>query len=102
MNDIIKFIKSLEDSNVLIDGITELVKDETKKTRRWISSCFVCNFGCFISVTSEFFSSKRYKWKRKWKDKDTLKTNMSSLKFRLINIFFIKCYSVGFTSSVLG
>ena len=40
MNDIYNFIKSLEDSNVLNDGITELVKDETKTTRTWISSCF--------------------------------------------------------------
>ena len=28
MNDIIKIIKSLEDSGVLIDGVTETVKDE--------------------------------------------------------------------------
>ena len=31
MNDIIKIIKSLEDSGVLIHGITETVKDEIKK-----------------------------------------------------------------------
>ena len=31
MNNIIKYIKSLEDSNVLIDGITERVKHEIKK-----------------------------------------------------------------------
>ena len=31
MNDIIKIIKSLEDSSVLIDGVTETVKHETKK-----------------------------------------------------------------------
>ena len=31
MNDIIKIIKSLEGSGVLIDGITETVKDEIKK-----------------------------------------------------------------------
>ena len=31
MNDIIKIIKLLEDSNVLIDGITETVKYEIKK-----------------------------------------------------------------------
>ena len=30
MNDIIKIIKSLEDLGVLIDGITETVKDELK------------------------------------------------------------------------
>ena len=31
MNDIIKIIKSLEDSGVLIDGVTETVKHEEKK-----------------------------------------------------------------------
>ena len=31
MNDIIKIIKSSEDSSVLIDGVTETVKDEIKK-----------------------------------------------------------------------
>ena len=31
MNDIIKIIKSLEDSGALIDGVTETVKNETKK-----------------------------------------------------------------------
>ena len=31
MNDIIKIIKSLEDSNVLIDGVTKTVKHEIKK-----------------------------------------------------------------------
>ena len=30
MNDIIKIIKSLEDSNVLTDDVTETVKHETK------------------------------------------------------------------------
>ena len=31
MNDIIKIIKSLEDSNVFIDGITETVKREKQE-----------------------------------------------------------------------
>ena len=31
MNDIIKVIKSLEDSGVLIDGVTETVKYKIKK-----------------------------------------------------------------------
>ena len=31
MNDIIKIIKSLDDSDVLIDGITETVKHGIKK-----------------------------------------------------------------------
>ena len=31
MNDIIRIIKSFDDSGVLIDGVTETVKDEIKK-----------------------------------------------------------------------
>ena len=31
MNDINKIIKSLEDSGVLIEGVTETLKDEIKK-----------------------------------------------------------------------
>ena len=34
MNDIIKIIKLIEDSNVLIDGITETVKHEKKKKKK--------------------------------------------------------------------
>ena len=64
MNYIIKIIKSSEDSGVLIDGVTEAIKDEIKKTRRWISWSFVSTFSRFNSTTSNFFSSKRYKWKR--------------------------------------
>ena len=33
MNDIDKIIKTLEDSNVLIDGITEIVKHERKNKK---------------------------------------------------------------------
>ena len=61
MNDIIKIIKSLGYSNVLIDGITETVKSEMKKTRIWISSCIFSTISRFISATSNFFSYKKYK-----------------------------------------
>ena len=37
MNDIIKIIKSLKDLDVLIDGVTETVKHEIKKSGRQIS-----------------------------------------------------------------
>ena len=37
MNDIIKIIKSLKDLAVLIDGVTERVKHEIKKSGRQIS-----------------------------------------------------------------
>ena len=53
MNYFIKIIKSLEDLNVLIDGITETVRHEMKKeTRKRISSSFVGTFIYFISATS--------------------------------------------------
>ena len=55
MNDVIKIIKSLEDSSVLVDGITETVKHEIKKkTRRQISWSFVSTFSCFFSVIYNF------------------------------------------------
>ena len=57
MNDIIKIVKSLEDSDVLIDGVTETVKHEIKKTRMWISRSVASTFSRFISTASNFFSS---------------------------------------------
>ena len=33
MNDIIKIVKSLEDSGVLIDGVTKAVKDKIKNKK---------------------------------------------------------------------
>ena len=60
MNNIIKIIKSLEDSVVLIDGVTETLKHEIKKGE----GSFVSTFSPFSSATSNFFSSK--KWKRSW------------------------------------
>ena len=58
MNDISKIIKPIEDSVVLIDGFTETAKDETKKTRRWISCSFVSTFSRFITAISNFISNK--------------------------------------------
>ena len=34
MDDIIRIIKSLENSGVLIDGVNEIVKQEWKKTKK--------------------------------------------------------------------
>ena len=66
MNDIIKIIKSSKILSVLIDGVTETVKHErkkTQKTRRQIFWSFVSTFNRFNGAASNFFSSKRYKWK---------------------------------------
>ena len=66
MNDIIKIIKSLEDSGVLIDGVTvtETVKHEIKKQEDKFSWNFVSTFSCFISANSNVFSCKWYTWER--------------------------------------
>ena len=62
MINIIKIVKSLEYSGVLIDGVNETVKHEIKKTRRGISWSFVSTFSRFFSATINFFNIKRYKW----------------------------------------
>ena len=34
MNDIIKIVQALEDSNILLEGATEKIKNETKKNKK--------------------------------------------------------------------
>ena len=34
MNDVIKVVQVLEDSNILLKGVTEMVKNETKEQKR--------------------------------------------------------------------
>ena len=36
MNDIMKIVPALEDSNILLKGVSETIKNETKKTKRRI------------------------------------------------------------------
>ena len=55
MNDIIKIIKSLEDSGV----VTETVKHEIKKRISW---SIVSTFNHLNMATSDFSSSERYKF----------------------------------------
>ena len=59
MNDVIKIIKSLEDSGVLIDGVAETVRHTHTHTPTHTHT----QISCFISTTSNFLSSKSYKWK---------------------------------------
>ena len=97
MNDI-KIIKSLEDSGVIIDGVTETVKEEIKKkTRRWISWNFASTFRCFIFTTSNLFSSKRYKWKSSQKsrkiNKGQINENFLDLLHPLNNFEITNCFN---------
>ena len=50
-------IQSLEDLDVLIDGVIEIVKIKMNKIRQIFWS-FVNTFSQFISATCNFFSSK--------------------------------------------
>ena len=34
MNDIMKIVQALEDSNILLKGVTKIIKNETKEKRR--------------------------------------------------------------------
>ena len=63
MNDIIKIIKSLEDADVLIDGVTETVKQDIKKQEGGFLGVLAPLAASLVQPVI-FFSSKRYKWKR--------------------------------------
>ena len=65
INDIIKIIKSLEDSNVLIDGITETVNHEIKKQGgRFLPALLAPLAASLVQPVISSVSSERYKWKR--------------------------------------
>ena len=63
INDIIKIIKSLEKSDVLIDDATEIVENMRQKTSRWIPWIYYDTYGCVSNSTCPFFVNKCYNWK---------------------------------------
>ena len=48
MNDIIKIIQALEDSNILLKGVTETVKDETKEKKGGFVSMLLGTVGASL------------------------------------------------------
>ena len=40
MNDIMKIVQALEDSNVLLKGVTNTIKNETKEEKGGFYQCF--------------------------------------------------------------
>ena len=38
MNDIMKIVQALEDFNILLNGVTKTIKNETKEQKRWFLS----------------------------------------------------------------
>ena len=62
INDVMKIIKSLEDSGVLTDGVTETVKQEIKK--RWLLGALLPPLAASLSLMQPLISSvvKNYSW----------------------------------------
>ena len=48
MNDIMKIIQVLEDSNILLKGITEKIKDETKEQKGGFLSMLLSTLGASL------------------------------------------------------
>ena len=49
MNDIMKIVQALEDSNIFLKGITKTVKDETKEQKGWFLSMLLGTLGESLS-----------------------------------------------------
>ena len=45
MNDVMKIVKSLEKSGLLIKGISETIKNEAKKQKRGLLGMLLCTLG---------------------------------------------------------
>ena len=48
MNDIIKFVQALEDSNVLLKGVTKTIKNETKEQKEGFLSMLLGTLGASL------------------------------------------------------
>ena len=48
MNDIIKIIQALENSNILLKGVTKTIKNETKEQKGGFSSMFLGTLGASL------------------------------------------------------
>ena len=45
MNDIMKIFQALEDSNILLKGVTKTIKNETKEQKGWLLSMLLGTLG---------------------------------------------------------
>ena len=62
MNDIIKIVKSLEDSGLLLKGVTETIQNEVKEQKGGFLSMLLCTLGASLSgnrLTGQGTISKR-------------------------------------------
>ena len=57
MNDIIKIVQALEDSNILLKAVTKTIKNETKEQKGGFLSMLICTLGA--SLLGNLLSGKR-------------------------------------------
>ena len=57
MNDVIKIVQALEDSNILLKVVAETVKNETKEQKEGLSSLSLCTLGA--SLLGNLLTGKR-------------------------------------------
>ena len=57
INDIIKIVQALEDSNILFKGVTKTIKDETKEQKGWFLSMLLGTLGA--SLLGNLLAGKR-------------------------------------------
>ena len=48
MNDIMKIVQALEDSNILLKGVTETIEGETKEQKRGFLSMLLSTLGASL------------------------------------------------------
>ena len=48
MSDIMKIVQALEDSNILVKGVTKTIKNETKEQKRGFSSMLLGTLGASL------------------------------------------------------
>ena len=58
MNDVIKIVQALEDSNILLKGVTETVKNDTKEQKGGVLSMLLGTLGA--SLLGNLLTEKRF------------------------------------------
>ena len=69
MNDIMKIVQALEDSNILLKGVTKTIKNETKEQKGGFLSMLLGTLGptLLIKFTIRKKNCKSWFWKRNCK-----------------------------------
>ena len=65
MQNLLKIVKSLEDSSILLDGITETVKNEVKEQTGGFLSMLLVTLGA--SLLGDLLTKKKVRCYRGWR-----------------------------------